>query len=168
MHFLNKIYAPFYNCRSCVCETGGNFQRGQIPNILHFDPNITLTTKTRANNMGVQWWKGVIITIRFYIYCTCVCPHVIKLLVSQTVCPRNPRFCMLSCRVLETIDNNNMTKLVALTYIFFFRNVLAKLSFWHIGRPNLTHKQQNHLHFGSFEPVLKHEWLNAWPFCLIM
>ena len=55
MHFLNKIYAPFYNCRSCVCETGGNFQRGQIPNILHFDPNITLTTKTRANNMGKEF-----------------------------------------------------------------------------------------------------------------
>ena len=33
-------------------ETGGNFQRGQIPNILHFDPYTTLTTKTRAKNMG--------------------------------------------------------------------------------------------------------------------
>ena len=37
-----------------MCETGGNFQRGQLPNILHFDPNITLTTKTRANNMGEE------------------------------------------------------------------------------------------------------------------
>ena len=34
--------------------------------------------------------------------------YVIKLLVSQTVCPRKPRFCMLSCRVLETLDNNNL------------------------------------------------------------
>ena len=42
---------------------------------------------------------------------TCVCPHLIKLLVSQTVCPRNPRFCMVSCRVLKTVDNNNMAKL---------------------------------------------------------
>ena len=37
-----------------MCETGGNFQRGQIPNILHFDPNITLTTKTRAKNTGKE------------------------------------------------------------------------------------------------------------------
>ena len=27
---------------------------------------------------------------------------------------------MLSCRVLETVDNNNMAKLLALTYIFVF------------------------------------------------
>ena len=132
------------------------------------DTHTAMIVNSLQQQKHVQWWKGVIITIRLYFYCTCVCTHVIKLLVSQTVCPRNPRFCMLSCRVLETIDNNNMTKLVALTYIFFFRNVLAKLSFWHIGRPHLTHKQQNHLHFGSFESVLKHEWLNAWPFCLIM
>ena len=35
-------------------ESGGNFQRGQIPDILHFDPNITLTTKTRAKHMGKE------------------------------------------------------------------------------------------------------------------
>ena len=146
-------------------------------NMHTFHQHTTLNSRKRSKSSDIhtimivnslQQQKRVSIMIRFYIFCTCVCPHVIKLLVSQTVCPRNPRFCMLSCRVLETVDNNNMAKLLALTYIFFFRNVLAKLSFWHIGRPHLTHKQQNHLHFGSFESVLKHEWLNAWPFCLIM
>ena len=84
-----------------------------------------------------------------YIYCTCVCPHVIKLLVSQTVCPRNPRFCMLSCRVPETVDNHNMAKVVALLILSFFRNVLAKLNFWHIGQislPAVLSRRKN-LHF---------------------
>ena len=148
-------------------------------NMHTFHQHTTLNSRKRSkssdihtimivNSLQQQKRDVVIITIRLYIYCTCVCPHVIKLLVSQTVCPRNPRFCMLSCRVLDTVDNNNnRMKLLALTYIFFFRNVLAKLNVWHIGRPHLAHNQQNHLHFVSLGPVLKRECLETWPFCLI-
>ena len=145
-------------------------------NMHTFHQHTTLNSRKRSKSSDIhtimivnslQQQKRVSIMIRFYIFCTCVCPHVIKLLVSQTVCPRNPRFCMLSCRVLETVDNNNMAKLLALTYIFFFLNVLAKLNVWHIGRPHLAHNQQNHLHFGSLGPVLKRECLETWPFCLI-
>ena len=31
-----------------------NVGRADIPDILHFDPNITLTTKTRAKHMGKE------------------------------------------------------------------------------------------------------------------